>query len=298
MTAMNPRHSILAAVAGAALLAAPASALADGTLVAGPLKAKGYTINLTATDAGAGDSLSVMAVKKAGRSQQMHLWSFKGVAVSVKGGKATLKGNLGAFGKINAKVAAGAAARGVIPAGCKGSAGSARKGTLTGTTKLVLDTGFFRTLAPKSLPAQLLTGGKLDCSGGASGGGTTGGKSGGTMLTSSFDGTGGQVMVTLMKDGGKVTQQVMRTDAASGALASGLHMITAETGASGLDVASDLSSATAAAASPFLSGSLSFTGEPAGTMATGTVGGSFAAKFDSIGTQAIPAGTDAMLMQR
>jgi hypothetical protein len=294
-----PRHTTLAAaVTGAALLAAPASALADGTLVAGPLKAKGYTINLTATDAGAGDSLSVMAVKRAGASQQMHLWSFKGVAVSIKGGKATLKGNLGAFGKINARVAAGGATRGSIPAGCKGSAGSARKGTLTGTTKLVLDKGFFRTLAPKSLPAQLLTGGKLDCSGGAPGGGATGGKAGGTMLTSSFDGNGGQVILSVVKDGGNVTQQVMRTDAASGALASAMHMITAQTGASGLEAATDLSSAKAAGASPFLSGSLSFTGEGSGTVASGTVAGDFAAKFDSIGTQAVPAGTDAVLMQR
>jgi hypothetical protein len=105
-------------------------------------------------------------------------------------------------------------------------------------------------------------------------------------------------MVNVVKAGGKVTQTVMRTDAASGALASGLHMITAETGPSGLEVASDLSSATAPAAGPFLSGTLSFSGEGMGTVASGTAGGDFAAKFDSIGTQAVPAGNDAMLMQR
>lgn len=290
--------SALAAVAAVGLLAAPASALADGTLVAGPIKAKGYTINLTATDAGAGDSLSVVATKQAGSSQQMHMWSFKGVAVSIKGTKATLKGNLGAFGALNGKVATGAAAKGVVPKGCTGSAGSASKGRLTGKTKLVLDSSFFRTLAPKSIPAQILKGGKLDCSGGAAGGGGAGSGAKGTMLTSSFEGTGGQVMVSLIKEGGKVTQQVMRSDAASGALTSGLHMITAQTGAAGLDVAGDLSSASAKAASPFLSGALSFAGEGQGTMATGTVSGDFAAKFDSIGTQAIPAGTDAMVMQR
>src|SRR5688572_19676052 len=121
------RTTILTSIAAAGLLAAPASALADGTLVAGPLKAKGYTINLTATD-GATDSVSVMATKQTGGSRQMHMWSFKGVAVTIKGGKATLRGDLGAFGKLDAKVAAGAAAQGVVPAGCKGSAGKVRKG--------------------------------------------------------------------------------------------------------------------------------------------------------------------------
>lgn len=292
------RTTTLASIAAAGLLAAPASALADGTLVAGPIKAKGYTINLTATDGGAADSVSVMASKRAGSSQQMHLWSFKGVAVTIKGGKATLKGTLGAFGKLDAKVTAGAAAKGVVPPGCTGSAGKVRKGTLSGTTKLVLDSGFFRTLAPKSLPAQILGAGKLDCSGGAGSGGGTGGQAKGTTLTSTFEGAGGQVILNISKDGGKVTQQVMRMDAASGALASGIHMITAQTGAPGLEVADDLSSAKASGVSPFLSGALSFTGEASGTMATGTTGGDLTAKFDSIGTQTIPAGTDAMVMKR
>jgi hypothetical protein len=76
-------------------------------------------------------------------------------------------------------------------------------------------------------------------------------------------------------------------------------MIMASTGASGLDAAADLSTATAPAAGPFLSGTLRFAGEPAGdTMAAGTASGDFTAKFDSIKPFTVPAGATAMLMQQ
>jgi hypothetical protein len=91
----------------------------------------------------------------------------------------------------------------------------------------------------------------------------------------------------------------MRMDTASAtAPASVMHLIMGQTGAAGLDAAGDLTKATAAASGPFLSGTLTFAGEASGTMATGTAGGDFTAKFDSIGTLALPAGTDAMLMER
>ena len=288
--------TILGAAAAAAVLAAPASALADSaSLIAGPIKVKGYEVTLAAADGGASsDSLSVMALKQSGKSMQMHSWSFTtGVSVTVKGSKATIKGSLGRYGSINATVNASRMAKGTVPAGCKGSAGTVRSGTLAGTTKLVLDTTFFKTVAPKSLKAQISRAGKLDCSGA-----TGGAQRSGLLLTSSLDGGDGQLMLTVMKSGGTVSQQVMRSDAqASTAPASVMHIISAQTGAAGLDAAGDLSTATAAGTAPFLAGTLSFAGESMGTMAMGTLSGDFAAKFDSIGTQTLPAGNDAMLMQ-
>jgi hypothetical protein len=293
---MNRSTTLVAAAAATALLAAPAGASAAGsTVVAGPLKAKGYDITLTATDNGASDSFGVMAAKTAGQSTQLHSWSFSsGVAVSIKGGKATIKGSLGRYGAINAVVKTGGAAKGAVPKGCTGTAGTARTGRLTGSTKLVLDNTFFKTLRPKALKAQIVSGGSLKC-------GTTsqpqGG--GGLMLTHSAETTGGQMMLTLTKSGGKVTQMAMRTDSASAtAPASVFHMISATTGASGLDAASDLASAKAAGAGPFFSGTLGFAGEAMGTMATGTLSGGFTAKFDSIPAYTPAAGADAMLMQR
>ena len=288
---------LVAALAATGLLTLPAGALAAGTVFAGPVKVKGYSVSLTATDGAAADGLSVFAVKSSRGSQQMHSWSFTGVAVTVKGGKATIKGNLGAFGKVNAKVAAVRKVKGAVPPGCKGTAGTVRKGTMKGATKLVLDSSFFRTLAPKRLPAQIAQAGKLDCSGAGAGGGTGGSAAGLMLMSSATTADGHQLMVNIVKQGAKISQTVMRTDKpASGA--SVFHMISAKAGASGLTAAADLGSATAAAAGPFLSGTLAFTGEPMGTMASGTISGDFAARFDSIGTQTLPAGNDGMLMQR
>lgn len=289
---MNRISTLFAAAAATGLLAAPATALAaDSSIVAGPLKVKGYDVSITATDSGASDSFGIMAIKKSGKSTQMHMWSFTGVAVSVKGAKATIKGSLGAFGKVDAKISAGAKARTGVPAGCTGSGGSARKGTMTGKSKFALDKTFFKTVAPKALKAQIIQGGKLDCTGSK----TPTSTSGLTLMSST---TGGDsLMVSITKQGGKVFQQVMRNDAPAGS-ASVMHMINAETGASGLEAAGDLSTAKAAGVSPFLTGTLSFEGEPMSGMASGTVSGDFAAKFDSIGTQKLPEGNDAMLMER
>jgi hypothetical protein len=290
------RSILVAAVAATGVLAAPTSALAAGeSIVAGPLKVKGYDLTLTATDAGNGDSFGITAVKSSGKAMQMHSWSFaSGVSVSVKGAKATIKGRLGRYGAIAATINAGGKAVGRVPAGCTGTAGIGRSGKLTGKTTLKLDTTFFKTVAPKSLKAEILSGGKLEC-----GGGGTTPDSTGLMLTSSVETADGQMLVSILKDGGTVHQNVMRTDTASAtAPASVMHMITVETAAAGLDAAGDLATATAAGAAPFLTGKLSFAGEPMGTMASGTISGDFTAKFDSIGAFTPAAGTDAMLMQR
>ena len=97
---------------------------------------------------------------------------------------------------------------------------------------------------------------------------------------------------------GSVTQQAMRMDdEAATAPASIMHAISAPGAAAAFSPSADLGSATGAGASPFFSGAFTFAGEPMGTMSMGTLSGDLAARFDSIGTQAIAAGgPDAMLM--
>lgn len=286
------KTSLLCAATAATLLAAPAGAFAKGTVIAGPLKAKGYNLTITATD-GSSDSLAVTAVKTQGTGTQMHSWSFSGAKVAVNGATATIKGNLGRYGKIKAKLRTTGKTRGVVPKGCTGNPGSARKGTLTGATKLVLDSTFFKTVKPKAVKAQILKAGKLDCAPG------TPGSTSGLILTSTADTADGTLMVSVVKTGSTVTQTVMRSDdPAKTAPASVFHLITGRAGEAGLHAAPDLQNASAPAAGPFLLGQLAFAGEPMGTMATGQITGDFAAKFDSIGQQALPDENDAILMQR
>lgn len=297
MMAMISRSPLIAAAAtaAAALLSLPALASAAGTptVVAGPLKAKGYNITLTATDGGAADTFGIDATKTSGGSTQMHSWSFgSGVNVSIKGGKATIKGSLGKYGKVNATLKAGGASKGSLPKGCTGTAGTQRSGTLTGKSSFSLDTTFFKTIKPKALKGQILVGGDITC------GAKQPQSTSGLTLSLPGDGSAGSTMVTVSKTDGKVSQMAMNSeDQAATAPASVFHMIMASTGASGLDAAADLSTATAPAAGPFLSGTLSFAGTPAGdTMATGTASGNFTAKFDSIAPFTVPAGATAMLM--
>lgn len=280
-------------VATAALLIAPAAASAKGTVTAGPIKAKGYGLTITATDGGARDSLSITALKTAGRSQQMHAWTFRnGIKVAVSGGKATIKGSLGRYGKIDARVASAGRSR-------RGACGSTyRSGTLTGRTKLVLDTTFFHTVKPKSVPARVITPARKSCPAGDGGGGQGGGETPtpqhGLMLSS----TAGPLTISVVKTGSHVTQTVMRNDpAADTAPAEVFHSITASTGPAGLHAAPDLQSASAPATGAFLLGQLAFAGTPMGDMATGTISGDYAAKFDSIGQQWLPEGTEAILMR-
>jgi hypothetical protein len=297
---MHHRPSLPTAVAlaAAALLALPAAAGAASTktVSAGPLKVKGYSMTILATDAGSADSLSIVFDKAAGSARQMHSYTFaRGVAVAVKGSTATIKGSLGRFGSVNLRLAAGRKARGAVPKGCTGTPGTTRKGVAKGKLKLVADSTFFKTVAAKKLTGAIYGAAKLDCRT------MPAGSEHGLMLTSSVDAADGQLMLTISRDGaGKVTQTVMRSDAeAATAPASVFHMISAPAGAAGLAPSADLSSATAAAAGPFLAGSLRFDGEAMAGMSMGRLSGDFAARFDSIGTQQLAAGgPDAMLMQR
>src|SRR5215218_3560481 len=187
MTINSRRAAHLAAICAAAAVAVPATASAapGASIVGGPLKVKDYSMTVVASD-GATDSLSVMFTRRAGKATQTHFYTFStGVNVTAS----RISGSLGKYGKVDLKLAGlGAAKRGVTPKGCTGKAGSARRGTLKGTFKLVADTTYFKTISKKSLKGQLSRAGKLNCSGGGNGGGNGGSTSGATTLTSSNDG--------------------------------------------------------------------------------------------------------------
>jgi hypothetical protein len=298
MTTRNLRTPALAALCAAGLLAAPAAANAAGsTVIAGPLKVKDYTMTVTATD-GASDSLGVMFNRTAGKANQLHSYSFsQGVTVKATAKSASIKGNLGRFGKVNLKLAgAGAAKKGVVPKGCTGTAGKSRAGTLRGSFKLVADSTYFKTVSAKSLKGQIVKGGSLKCDG-STGGPETKAP---TTLSATLQQPEGMLMFSALKAAdGAVTQQAMRMDEAGAtAPASIMHMISAPGGAAAFAPSADLSSATGSAVSPFFTGAFSFASDMAmGTSAMGKLSGDLVAAFDSIGAQPIAAGApDAMIV--
>jgi hypothetical protein len=285
-------RSLAALAAGAAVLAVPAVASASGpTVVAGPIKAKGYKLTLTATNG----SLGLMLDRASGRAHQMHSYSFS-QGVKVKASKdlrtATVKASLGRYGAVKLKLTGAAALkRGKVPAGCTGSAGKGRAGTLRGKLSFAADGGsYFGTIKAKSLKGQVLKAGKLSCSGGTTGGD----QAKGTVLSRIRQTPAGMVMLSVVRSGGAVTQQVMRTDdAASSAPASVFHMITAPASAGSFTTETDLSSARVTGASPFLSGTLAFTADSVFSgIATGTASGDLAARFDSIGALSLTEGSE------
>jgi hypothetical protein len=306
MTKQSRRATVrvagLAAVCAVALPAA-ASAASGTSIVAGPLKVKDYSMTVTAND-GAQDSLSVMFSRRAGQATQTHFYTFSdGVQVTAnkRMSSARVKANLGRYGAVNLRLTGVAPAkRGTTPKGCTGKAGTLRRGTFKGAFKLVADATYFKTVSAKSLKAQLARGGAFKCGDGPSDP-SAGGGAGETMLTSSSAGSDGLLMVTMIRDAkGAVTQQAMRSDDdAQTAPASIMHMINAPGPASAFAPSADLSSATGSGVAPFFSGSFDFASEePMAGMASGTLNGDLAARFDSIGTQPLAAGADAMLMKR
>lgn len=297
MTTRNLRTPALAALCAAGLLTVPAAASAAGsTVVAGPLKVKDYTMTLAATD-GSSDSLGVMFSRTAGKASQLHSYSFsQGVTVKATRKSASIKGDLGRYGRIDLKLGGvGAAKRGVVPKGCTGTTGKSRAGTLRGSFKLVADRTYFKTVSAKSLKGQLLKGGSLKCDGSSGGPAAKA-----TTLSATLQQPEGMLMFTARKAGdGAVTQQATRMDtAAATAPASIMHMISAPGGAAAFAPSADLSSATGSAVSPFFRGAFSFASDMAmGSSAMGKLGGDLVAAFDSIGAQPIAAGApDAMIV--
>jgi hypothetical protein len=286
---------LLAAVCAAGVLVVPAAASAAPTVVAGPLKVKDYEMTVMGTHGS--PSLSVLFNRTSGKASQLHSYSFAaGATVKVKGKKASIKADLGAYGAVNLKVKKlGAARKGVAPKGCTGTAGKSRTGTLKGSFRLVADSSYFSTVSAKKLKAQVLKSGSLRCD--STGGGDPAKRP--TTLTATLDGPAGMLMFSASKDAdGSVAQTAMRMDdEAATAPATITHLISAPGGAAAFSPAGDLTAATGTGVSPFFSGAFSFAGEAMGTMSMGTLSGDLAARFDSIGTQAIAASSpDAMLM--
>jgi hypothetical protein len=282
---MHARTTACAALAAAGLLALPGVAGAAGgkQVYAGPLKVKGYQMNVMAADGAGGDSVMFLFSKFAGKSTQTHTYSFqKGVSVVVKGSKATIKGSLGAYGSVNLKLNATKRVGGVVPKGCTGKVGASKSGIAAGKLRLVVDKTYFRTVSAKRLKATIPGSANIKCDG--EGGGGTGGKPAhGVSLFKSLAGDGGgrNVMLNASKGSSGTFEMASVMEQSPQVMVS--HTITASAPASALTAADDLSSATLTAAGPFLSGTGRFAGELMGGMSMGALTGDFAAKFDSIG---------------
>ncbi len=271
---MNTR--LLAGAALVTALALPTAAHAQTSVVGGPLKVKDYEMTVVGNGGGAKDSLTVLFSRTSGASSQQHMYSFdRGVTVT----PTSIKGSLGRFGGIDLKLAGAHSGRGSVPAGCTGKPGRTRRGTLTGSFRLVADTTYFGTVGARSLAGLSTKGGSLRCSGGT--GSMPGGAGGGLTLSLSQQTPGGMFTFTATKD----QQSAMRMDdASSTAPAQIMHMISARDRGKGLDLRSG-GYVGAAGIRPFLGGSDSFTAEGPG--ATGTLAGTLAAEFDSIGAIAV-----------
>lgn len=281
--------------AGLLALAAPATAAADTTLTAGPIKARGYQLTLLAND-GAKDSLSVIATRRSGGSTQTHMWSFSsGVTVKAAGKKPSIAAKLGRYGSV--RVAMGgirSGSRGTVPAGCTGTVGKTDRGTFAGAVKLTLDSSFFKTVKASRAPGTRIGGGSLRCDG------QPGQRQGVTLMVNAQQADGGSFMFSAARDAaGKATQQATVSEAAAKAApaTTAMHMISAAAPASGFTVADDLSTARVVGVAPFLAGELAFQGEAIGTMASGSFTGDLVARFDSIGVQTLPADASAMVMR-
>ncbi|HEU4657370.1 MAG TPA: hypothetical protein VFR97_07585 [Capillimicrobium sp.] len=282
---MISQHARLAT--GAAVIAAlalPSAASAKGTVIGGPLKVRAYQMTLVGSDA-AKDTLSVVFNRTAGTSSQQHVYTFdRGVKVT----STSISGKLGRFGAVNLKLTSASSVKGTVPKGCTGKPGSTKRGTLTGSFKLVADTTYFKTLKAGSLRGSSSTGGSLRCDGPAGPGGPGGPGAGGPTLSMTDQTADGMLTFSATKR----TQTAMRMDdAGATAPARVMHLIAAQGG--GLAVSGG-DTATVKGISPFLAGTGNFSGERAGSMATGELSGNLFAKFDSIGAIALEG--DAMLM--
>jgi len=258
-------------IAGAALMAAlalPTAAQADTSPVGGPLKVRDYEMSVIGTDA-AKDSVTVLFSRTSGASSQQHMYSFdSGVTVTAT----SIKGSLGRFGAIDLKLTGARAAKGTLPAGCSGNPGTTKRGTLTGSFKLVADSTYFRTVTARSLAGTTSTGGSIRCDSATATvpGGNNGTFSGPMLSLTKSDADGMFTFSATPK-----TQSAMRMDdAAATAPARIMHMISAP--------GAGLKGQSVSGIAPFIGGSGAYSGGVSGTLS-----GDLTAKFDSIGSIAI-----------
>lgn len=266
---MNARHLIGAAAAAA--LALPAAAHADTSVIGGPLKVRDYQMTVIGSDA-AQDSLMVLFSRTSGGSSQQHMYSFdSGVTVT----PTSIKGSLGRFGAVNLKLSGAKTAKGSVPAGCSGNAGTTKRGTLKGSFKLVADTTYFKTVTASSLKGMAASGGSIRCEGSGTSSVPGAGGGAGPMLMLSSEDAAGMLTFSATKD----DQTVMRMDdAAATAPASIMHIISAHDAGQGLDLRSGGYVGTNGIR-PFLGGGDTFEDD--------ALSGTLSADFDSIGSIAI-----------
>ncbi len=264
------------------------------TLWTTPFTYKGYSWTLQVSGQGAQASLTISAIKQVGSASQMHVYSFRtGVRFTVDKNLSTahLTASLGSFGTMKAAFrASGKLAARSLPAGCTGPKFLGRSGSLTGFA-FVADTTFFKKVAKTPVNAALSRPsgpGQINCAG--TGAGTTPKPTAGTVALMGTRTEAPMLSVMASRSAsGAVTEVVTVNDRRGTATI--MHMITSRAPTSAFTTTTDLSSATVTGVAPFLSGTLTFTSSGGyGSVATGTLSGSFTARFDSIGAQT-PAST-------
>jgi len=265
-----------------------------------PVKVKDYQMTLSVAKSGGAYSLSVMMNRTAaaGKSSQFHIWSFPLSAGAVKLTGKTFRidtgTELGQYGKVKLTLGPTKVARTTVP--CFGTL-SSRRGALTGTVKLNLDSAYFKSVTRRPTKAGIagtLPKPKPNC--GANVGNGNGGQATGLTLSGfPTGGVTGGVMLSASRDAkGAVSQSatMMASGAEIAPASSIMHFISAQVGADGLAAADDLGTASMAFASPFLSGNLAFTameGTNTPTNAFGDLAGSLQVRFDSPGVQTVTA---------
>ena len=134
---MRKRFAVaIALCAGLALFAIPSTAGA-ATIVAGPLKVRGYQMSIVASDAGKKPNLQVMFARSKKKSSQSHLYSFD-KRVRVNGN--SIRASLGRFGVINLRFQSlrTLKRKGKLPTGCKGRLGRTKVGVMRGKLRFQL----------------------------------------------------------------------------------------------------------------------------------------------------------------
>lgn len=286
---------ILTGMAVLALSAAvPVSASAATTVVAGPLKVKGYNMTLIGADAKK-DTLTVMFSKAKGKASQQHMYQF---GTKVKVTKTSISAKLGRFGSVNLRLtnARNASGKSKLPKGCTGTVGKTKTGKFRGSLKFVADRTFFRTVKAKTLNGVVSSSGKLDCSGSGSGkakgdGSGDGLGVGGPSLTLTKAEEDGTFMFRATPSDQMAIQTEMGKKAAPATSIS--HMITGV----GPSLLIAGVGATVPSVAPFVTGKGTFTaaGPAVGTIVTGPLSGNLVAKFDSV-PQVSVVGDNALLM--
>jgi hypothetical protein len=280
----SPRFLAGAALAAAAL-AIPATAQAETTLIAGPLKVRDYQMQVLGTDA-AKDSVTIMFSRPSGASNQMHMYTFADGATVTP---TSISASLGRYGSIKLRLGGARAAKGAVPAGCTGTPGTTKTGMLSGALRFAAGDSYFKTVTASKLKGTAMSGGSLRCESERGGrGGAGAGAQEQTLMVTQMDGAA-MTLFTATAQG----QTAMRSDdPAATAPASVMHMISAE--GDGLQVSGGGAAATVPAIGPFLGGTATFTGEPYPGGAFGELGGNLVAHFDVIGDVAFSG--DATLM--